>query len=208
MSAKEFLGQLDRWGVRYREHDGWSKHDRPGAWGDMHGVLLHHTGDDAPDTVTYRVLRDGHGKLPGPLCQWGMRDDGVVDLVGWGRANHAGRGSSIVRDAVIAEDYDDYPPRPGPDDTDGNSFLYGQETMYSGRRPPSEEAYDATVLVFAAVCEFHGWSAKSCIGHKEFTRRKVDPGSLDMKKFRRDVQKALDAGPPKAAETDRDSVSR
>lgn len=195
MSAKEFLAQLDRWGVRYRAHEGWAGRCRPGTWGEMHGVLLHHTGDDAPDTATYRVLRDGHGRLPGPLCQWGMRDDGVVDLVGWGRANHAGRGSSLVRAAVIAEDYDDYPPAPGADDTDGNSFLYGQETMYSGRRPPTAMAYEATVLVFAAVCEFHDWSAKSCIGHKEWTRRKPDPGSLGMARFRREVQRALDAGP-------------
>ncbi|MGQ0845904.1 MAG: hypothetical protein ACT4QF_17415 [Sporichthyaceae bacterium] len=83
MSAKEFLAQRDRWGVRHREHDGWETRHRPGPWGEMHGVLLHHTGDDAPDRATYRVLRDGHSRLPGPLCQWGMRDDGVVDLVAW-----------------------------------------------------------------------------------------------------------------------------
>lgn len=196
MTARQFRTQLDRWGVRYCEHDGWETHHRPGEWGDMHGVLLHHTGDDAPDSADYRVLRNGHGSLPGPLCQWGMRDDGVVDLVGWGRANHAGRGSGLIKRALIAENYGDYPPRPGPDDTDGNTFLYGQETMYSGRQAPTAAAYAATVLVFAAVCAFHKWSAKSCIGHKEWTARKPDPGKLDMAEFRRDVQAALDAGPP------------
>lgn len=195
MSAREFLAQLERWGVRYRESPGWQEHCRPGPWGEMHGLVLHHTGDDAPDKATYLVLRDGHGRLPGPLCQWGMRDDGTVDLVGWGRANHAGTGSSLVKAALLTEDYDDYPPRPGPDDTDGNTFLYGQETMYSGRKPPTAAAYEATVRVFAAVCEFHGWTAKSCIGHKEWTRRKPDPGKVDMADFRRDVQRALDAGP-------------
>lgn len=67
--------------------------------------------------------------------------------------------------------------------------------MYSGEHEPTRDAYAATVRVFAAVCEHHGWTAKSCIGHREWTTRKDDPGHVDMTEFRREVQAALGAGP-------------
>lgn len=197
MTAAQFVAALERWKVPHKVHQGWDTHNRNGhgAWGPVHGILLHHTGDDAPDDADYRVLRNGRPDLPGPLCQWGMRDDGTVDLVGWGRANHAGRGAQNVLDAVVAETYGEHPPRPGVDAVDGNAHFYGQETMYSGSRPPTKAAYESTVKVFAAICAHHGWTAKSCLGHKEWTRRKPDPGNLDMAQFRRDVQAAIDTAP-------------
>jgi hypothetical protein len=78
---------------------------------------------------------------------------------------------------------------------DGNSHLYGQETMYSGGHPMSILAYRSTVRAHAAVDDFHKWSSKSNIGHREWTSRKVDPGNLSMPKFRKDVQACLAAGP-------------
>jgi hypothetical protein len=116
-------------------------------------------------------------------------------LIGWGRANHAGRGAANVRAAILTEDYGTRPPFPAADSVDGNALLYGQETAYSGKNPPTAAAYAASVRVFAAVCDFHGWSGRSCIGHREWTARKPDPGHLDMAQFRADVDALLEAGP-------------
>ncbi len=197
MTADQFLRQLQKWGVRYVESSGWRTRNRnsAGAWGPVEGLLLHHTGDDAPDDADQKVLTNGRSDLPGPLCHWGMRDDGTAVLIGWGRANHAGRGAANVRAAVLSEDYGARPPYPGEDAVDGNALFYGQETMYSGAQAPTSAAYRNTVRIFAAVCDFHGWSGRSCIGHREWTSRKPDPGHLDMTQFRADVDALLEAGP-------------
>ncbi len=197
MTADQFLRALQKWGVRFVEAPGWRTRNRNavGPWGPVQGMLLHHTGDDAPDDADQRVLTNGRSDLPGPLCHWGMRDDGTAVLIGWGRANHAGRGAANVHEALLTEHYGPYPPPPGPDTVDGNQLMYGQETMYSGGHVPTTAAYRATVRIFTAVCDFHGWSGKACIGHKEWTSRKPDPGHLDMAVFRRDVNDLLAAGP-------------
>lgn len=201
MSTPATPGQIEqafrKWGVPTVRQGDWANRRRDpahGAWGPVHGIGLHHTGDDSPDSADVRVLTVGRSDLPGPLCNWGMRDDGTAVLIGGGRANHFGSGSSKTLQQVLGESYGDY-LFPGADDTDGNRYFYGQETMYSGGHPMTLAAYRSTVRAFAALCDFHGWSAKSCIGHKEWTRRKVDPGSLDMARFRRDVQACLNAGP-------------
>lgn len=197
MTPAQIESAFNKWHVKFVRQGDWARHRRDpghGAWGPVNGIGLHHTGDDSPDSASASMLWRGRSDLPGPLCNWGMRDDGVAVLIGGGRANHFGSGSSRTLKAVISESYGDY-LHPGGDDTDGNSRFYGQETMYSGGHPMTLAAYRSTVRAFAAICDFHGWSAKSCIGHKEWTRRKVDPGSLDMARFRRDVQACLDAGP-------------
>lgn len=194
MTAAERMLAFHRWGVSTAAYlPSWTSHNRAGhgAWGPVNGVMIHHTGDDAPDKADARVLWQGRSDLPGPLCHWGMTDNGVATMIGNGRANHAGMGSGVVLRAVIAETAI---PRPGHDDTDGNPHFYGQETMYSGRRPMSNEAYNSTIRVCAAICEFHKWTAQSVIGHREWTARKPDPGSQSMTALRGDVAKALTMG--------------
>ena len=197
LTAEQITRAFDKWHVPYIELPGWRTHNRnsAGAWGPVHGLGLHHTGDDAPDIIDQRLLWNGRPDLPGPLCNWGMRDDGVVVLMSAGRANHFGAGSRRTLEHVINQDYGDRELQPGVDSIDGNSRFYGQETMYSGGHPMTLKAYRNTVLAFAAICDAHGWSAKSAIGHREWSKRKVDPGSLNMAKFRKDVQAALDARP-------------
>lgn len=198
MSANERSRIFERWGVAQKAPNPlWDSHHRPGEWGPVHGIMIHHTGDDAPDDADFRVLWNGRSDLAGPLCHWGMGDTGIVWHVGNGRASHAGIGSGAVLSAVISEKYGKY-LQPGPDNTDGNPHFYGQETMYSGARTMSADAYRATIRVCAAVCEFHGWSGKSVIGHKEWTSRKPDPGRIDMADLRADVNLALAMGPLKA----------
>lgn len=187
-----------KWDVRFIERQGWASHRRDpghGSWGPVNGLMLHHTGDDLPDDIDERVLWAGRPDLPGPLATWGQRDDGFAVMLGGGRANHAGKGDAGVMNAVIQESYGKFPPKPVSDSIDGNARFYAQETMYSGGHPMSLKAYRNTVRAFAAICDAHGWSAKSAIGHKEWTRRKIDPGNLSMYKFRKDVQACLDAGP-------------
>ena len=71
-----------------------------------------------------------------------------------------------------------------------------QETFYSGLEPPTEAARRSLVLLAASICDHHGWSARSVIGHKEWSDHKIDPGRLDMVKLRTAVARRLDEGPP------------
>jgi len=199
LTADQITRAFDKWHVDYITKPGWRTHRRDpdhGSWGPVFGLGLHHTGDDAPDVADERLLWEGRPGLPGPLCNWGMRDDGVLVLMSAGRANHFGVGSQWVLGRVISQSYNmGKELTPTSDSVDGNARFYGQETMYSGGHPMTLKAYRNTVRAFAAICDAHGWTAHSAIGHREWTRRKVDPGSLHMGKFRRDVQACLDAGP-------------
>lgn len=210
MTADQTIAALKKWGIAYHEHTiggvSWRHHNRAAtglAWGPVNGFMLHHTADDAPDDLDFDVCWHGRSDLPGPLCQFGLRDDGTVDLIGCGRCNHAGGGGPAdVFDAIVNESYGDYPPPPTchdgsplPPAIDGNVHFYGCETYYSGSHKMTAAAYRTAVKLAAAICDFHGWSAKSAIGHKEWSDWKVDPGCLDMKVYRADVQAALDNGP-------------
>lgn len=201
ITAGERNRAFRKWGIEVNEPDGWKTHNRNahGKWGPVHGIIIHHTGDDAPDNLDFKILWKGRSDLPGPLCHWGMRDNGEIDQIGNGRANHAGMGASKVLDAVISEIFGDYPPRPVADTEDGNQHFYGQETYFSGGRPMTNAAYNSTIRACAAICEFHGWTEKSVIGHKEWTSRKPDPGRTDMAELRRDVKAALKMGAKKAS---------
>lgn len=203
MTPDQLIRQLRKWDVPFREIEGWRHHNREREtglrFGPVYGCMTHHTGDDAPDDVDRRVVRNGRNDLPGPLAQFGLTDQGVVELIGWGRANHAGGGDPDVLRAVINESYGSYPPHPDkhqgePGAADGNDHFYGCEAYYSGARPMTTRAYRSLVKLWAAVCDFHGWKAKSVIGHKEWSDWKVDPGYLDTKVMRRDIQAALDTG--------------
>lgn len=198
MSAAQFVKTLKAGGCRVVELPGWATHNRnhKGAWGPVNGVMIHHTGSNtsSPKAYAKNVLYDGYAGLPGPLCHTGGAKDGTLYLTGMGRANHAGGGDPEVLKRVIAESYSGTldPRRGNNNGVDGNSRFYGLEIMYSGGSAPSAAQYDAAVRFAAAICKFHGWSAKSVIGHGEWSSDKWDPGHVDMTKFRADVQKRLD----------------
>lgn len=200
MTSTERLTRFHKWGVSTAAYlPSWTTHNRnrAGQWGPVNGIMIHHTGDDASDKADARVLWTGRPDLPGPLCHWGMTDKGVATMIGNGRANHAGKGSRNVLRAVIEELLTI--PLPGLDDTDGNPHFYGQETMYSGQNPMTDAAYNASIRVCGAICEFHEWTAQSVIGHKEWTARKPDPGHQNMNALRADVTLALSMGAKKAS---------
>jgi hypothetical protein len=200
MTPAQFLAALRKWRVQVREYPDWQNRGRPQAWGPVYGVVVHHTGSDAQSEGYNDFLFDvGRSDLPAPLANVATEMDGDLWLGAAGRANHAGAGSMAVLNHVIREDYPGYSSEinpPADDGTIGNQFFYGNEVKYDGGQPMTSAQNRSAVLFAAAVCDFYGWSALSVIGHREWTRRKPDPGMCDMAAFRRAVRDQLAAGPP------------
>lgn len=205
LTPDQTIAALKKWGVRYKEYPGWRTRTRPGGLTEVAGVGNHHTGGgSASDTYLHFLFVEGRPKdgIPGPLCNVATDTDGVVHLGAAGRANHFGSGSQRTLDHARAEDYAGYRSElsPGPDGVNGNPLFYGNEWIYSGTKPPSAAQYAAAVRYNAAICDAHGWTALSCIAHREWTNRKNDPFGVVMNKFRLDVAALLKAGPKPAAD--------
>ncbi|MFD3324146.1 N-acetylmuramoyl-L-alanine amidase [Streptomyces sp. NPDC058701] len=191
MSADRFLTSLRAEGLTVVEVGAWRTHNRnhKGPWGPVHGVMIHHTVTRGT-ARTVALCRDGRSDLPGPLCHGVIAKDGRVHLVGYGRANHAGSGDSDVLAAVIAE------KRLPPDheaNTDGNRHFYGFEceNLGDGEDPWPAAQLDAISRTAAAICRFHGWTARSVIGHLEWQPGKVDPRGFTMSAMRTRVAERL-----------------
>lgn len=194
LTATGFLAALEAEGCRVVEVGDWRTHSRnqAGAWGPVHGVMVHHTVTSGT-AATVRICRDGYAGLPGPLCHGVIAKDGTVHLVGYGRANHAGLGDDDVLHAVIAED-----PLPAVNEanTDGNQYFYGFEceNLGDGADPWPAVQVEAIVRAAAAVCRAHGWGRvgdTSVIGHLEWQPGKPDPRGISMPDIRRRVAERL-----------------
>ncbi|MFC9626860.1 N-acetylmuramoyl-L-alanine amidase [Streptomyces sp. NPDC056930] len=197
MSAAQVISALRAEGVRVVEVGNWLTHNRnsKGAWGPVNGSMVHHTVTKGT-AATVAMVRDGYASLPGPLCHGMIAKDGRVHMVGWGRANHAGGGDPRVLEQVIAESYGSRPTPPtkgNANGIDGNARFYGWEceNLGDGKDPWPKAQYDAIVRVQAALCRAHGWSAKSVIGHLEWSNDKVDPRGFTMPGLRADVAERL-----------------
>jgi hypothetical protein len=208
MTAAQVVTQLKKWGIKYVEIPGWATHNRnsKGAWGPVNGFIWHHTGAavSADNAKSYAAgtLYNGLADLPGPLCQFSIGADGVVYLVGWGRANHAGGGDPVVLQHVINEDYAGqlHPTRGNANGVDGNAHFYGVEIQYSGSKPMADAQYKTALRLSAALLDFHDWTEKSVIAHGEWSNDKWDPGYapskiMAMPTVRADVKATLTAGP-------------
>ncbi|MEU0298825.1 peptidoglycan-binding protein [Streptomyces sp. NPDC006175] len=212
LTAGQLLAALHAEGVTVVEYADWRTHNRnhKGAWGPLNGVMIHHTvssGTDASVALCY----NGHSTLPGPLCHGVIDKAGTVHLVGNGRANHAGGGDPAVLQRVIAEDYGDRPPAPHEHDgsagsVDGNARFYGFEcvNLGDGEDPWPAAQLDAIERVSAAICRAHGWSARSVIGHLEWSDWKVDPRGFTMPSMRNRIAARL-SGPASGGSTGRPS---
>ncbi|WKX72518.1 N-acetylmuramoyl-L-alanine amidase [Streptomyces sp. XD-27] len=191
MSAERFLRALKDEGLRVVEVGDWREHNRNhmGPWGPMHGVMIHHTVTSGTER-TVKICYDGWPELPGPLCHGVIAKDGTVHLVGYGRANHAGRGDDDVLRAVIAEKA--LPPD-NEANTDGNRHFYGFEceNLGDGEDPWPEAQLAAIAKAAAAVCRFHKWTERSVIGHLEWQPGKVDPRGFTMNAMRERVRDHL-----------------
>ncbi|MGH3584711.1 MAG: N-acetylmuramoyl-L-alanine amidase [Pseudonocardia sp.] len=197
LSAAAVLAALRAEGVRVVEVGSWRTHNRAGhgAWGPLNGSIVHHTVTKGTAN-TVAMVRDGYSGLPGPLCHGMIAKDGQVHMVGWGRANHAGGGDPAVLTQVINESYGTAPSKPtkgNANGVDGNSRFYGWEceNLGDGKDPWPAVQYDAIVRVQAALCRAHGWTAKSVIGHLEWSADKIDPRGFTMPNLRADVAERL-----------------
>lgn len=200
MTATQVVAQLKKWGVRYKEVSGWktrNRGERGNGWSNLNGFMVHHTGSDSKDQIA--LLRDGYQSLPGPLCHFGLAQDGTVYLIGWGRANHAGSGDKDVYRAVVNENYGARPPSDNDTSVDGNGHFYGVEIWYSGSHGMTPQQYSSLLKLASAVLDFHNWTEKSVIGHGEWQPGKWDPGyksgtMMDMSAVRNDVRDTLRGG--------------
>ncbi|MEU6990414.1 N-acetylmuramoyl-L-alanine amidase [Streptomyces sp. NPDC046465] len=190
LTADALLAALKAEGVRVAEHSGWRTHNRnhKGPWGGMNGVVIHHTAGANSLGLCWTGMAD----LPGPLCHTHLSKAGLATMVGYGRANHAGTFAQNAHTAVVNESATH--PRPdNAEPVDGNAHYYGIEieNLGNGHDPYPAVQYGAAVRWAAAICRAHRWSANSVIGHKEGTRRKIDP-SFGMGQFRKDVHERLE----------------
>jgi hypothetical protein len=193
--------EVVRGGVKARSHY------RPASlgWGDLHGLLLHHTGPFSSVSGMLALLWDGRSDLPGPLCTYSTAPDGHVYVISGGRSNHAGNGAQNVYSAILA---DKPAPNPGPDKVDGNAHLYGNEIMSAGA---SSSVYpdvqvESSVRAAAALFEHHGWKGTSAVRHGTWTTRKVDTAGasahgdrLTTGFWQAEIQRALTLGPDRYA---------
>jgi N-acetylmuramoyl-L-alanine amidase-like protein len=190
MTAAQWRAVLAAEGVHAAFHAGWEtfgRDDETGKpFGPVFGVVIHHTAGQND----LHVILNGLPNLPPPLAHaWCGKTEGIVQT-SCHRANHAGTVPVNVRDAMVSESGH---PTPDVDEPlDGNDFTYGLEieNRGDGRDPYPAYQYDQAVRWATAICRFHKWSAASCFGHKEITRRKTDP-SFSMDRFRADVAERL-----------------
>jgi hypothetical protein len=196
MSADLFVAALKAEGVKVAERQGWRGHERDDetgrTFGPVHGIVIHHTA--GRDSLA--LCWSGTADLPGPLCHTHLSKTGTATMLSAGRANHAGSFAQNAHAAVLAEAA--IHPRPdAAEPVDANDQYYGIEieNLGNGEDPYPTAQYDAAVRWAAAICRAHGWTENSVIGHKEGTRRKIDP-SFGMNAFRAAVAARLahDAG--------------
>jgi len=192
MTAQQLVNVLNKAGIGWRAYKAdWRTHNRPGEWGDMHGVGIHNTASAASDPAELNTAYVGRSDLPGPLYNIVITDDGMAWLIGWGRANHFGSGDKDVYAAVVAESYGTNPPKPNDKTVDGNSHFYGVSMAYL--REPTSRQLRTCERVAAAICRYHKWSAKSVIAHREWSYTRSDPTAVTMATFRGLVQHLLNS---------------
>ncbi|MGW4030261.1 peptidoglycan-binding protein [Streptomyces sp. NPDC004838] len=210
LTADRLLAALRAEGVTVVEHRGWRGHHRnsAGPWGPVNGVMIHHTVTTGT-AASVELCFNGYAGLPGPLCHGVIAKDGTVHLVGDGRANHAGGGDPAVLKQVSDESYGDRPTpsrkhQGSPGAVDGNARFYGFEcvNLGDGADPWPTAQLDAVERASAALCRAHRWSARSVIGHLEWSDWKSDPRGFAMPDMRQRIARRLarkpDGKPPAA----------
>ena len=211
LTAAEIRAAFKHWHVPYYEVPGWESRSNGNWFKDITGLMYHHTAGSGSDKQERGIITNGHASLSGPLANFGVRDDGVIDIIARGCANHAGGGDPDVLAAVRKESYTHYPPKTDKHHNEsgsvgGNSYFMGWESYYGGPGDPTVNAlqHRVTILSMAAMtwalAKKSGitWTSKSTIGHKEWSDWKPDPAGVDMKDARRQIQWCLDNGPDAA----------
>lgn len=166
------LEAIRDWGLTVHEVPGWQT--RGSSDFTPRGHVIHH--DVIPDQPgdsdhIPTIIVQGRSDLPGPLANFWLERDGDVHLCAAGRANHAGEG--------------------GWNGLSGNSTVWGTEMNSLGTPadPWPEVQLDAMARLAACTAEFSGFSIANVCGHKEWApTRKIDPHTINMAAFRRQVE--------------------
>ena len=156
-----------KYGLKVVFEAGWKRRGASGGaqMKTVVGALWHH--DVAPRKGTYplrAMLRDGRAGLSGPLAHIGFDRDGVVHVIGAGKANHAGTGSvpGVVRNG-------------------GNTRLLGIEMTSAGTRPWDWTPAQLREMpkLGAALGDIFGYGSSQNWGHYEYSNGgKIDPAGL------------------------------
>lgn len=160
---------------------GWSQRGVRGTPPAPLGVLNHHTATRSSDrdpAPSVQLTINGRSDLDGPLCHVVIGGEGTCHLIASGRTNHAGKAKASG-------------PNPAGD---GNTLYLGLEWDYDGTHPPEAAQYDAAVRANAALLAHLGRPAEAARGHRETSvTGKIDPGHVDLDRFRADVAAAMRA---------------
>lgn len=158
--------KLKEYGLKVVEVDGWQTRGSDDFA--PRGLVCHHTASSASggNAPSLGICVNGRSDLPGPLCQVLLARDGTCYVIASGRANHAGEG--------------------GYKGLSGNSSVLGIEAENNGIGEPWNN-YEEYVACAAALRDGANFSNDMICGHKEWTRRKIDPHGIDMNSFRHDV---------------------
>lgn len=155
-----------------------------GDFGDIWGIVVHHTGNAAADPWS---IRNGRPDLDGPLSQLHIAPDGTVTVVAAGVAWHAGNGSWLGLPTNGANFH-----------TIGIECAWPRDTSITAATQTRERWPDAQIIAMrdtcAAILGKLGYGVDRIIGHKEWAGRaqgKWDPGNLSMDWFRGEVAKAM-----------------
>lgn len=148
------------------------------------GVFVHHTAGSVKGGAfaSLKLCRDGRtgpSPVPGPLCNIHISRTGVITAVAGEKANHAGRGSSTVLAELRAKKAPsgDAGVRKLQDDESASGLTIGIEVEHSGDTQAEPwgaqvAALETTLVHLDAAL---GLEPAQNIGHREWTRRKVDP---------------------------------
>lgn len=170
-------------GSKLKTLPGWQDSGH-GDFGNIWGVMVHHTGNANADAMS---IRNGRPDLDGPLSNLHIAQDGTVTIVAVGVCWHAGMGSY-----------------PGIPTNGGNQVLIGiecawpRDTSITPATQTRERWPDPEIIAMrdtvAAILTKLGYNSSRVIGHKEWAgaaQGKWDPGNLDMGWFRSEVAKAM-----------------
>lgn len=195
------IGRIRAAGVTVIEKPYWRTNNRnhKGAWGPVNGVMVHHTAS-LSDSSAYAdwIFTEGRSDVPGPLCHFFIGRSGQVYIGSNGRANHAGKGMSWVRDRVRAGLTADTPEMSpgGSGDVDFNQSFYGIECAGTGGRPDFTDAeYHAMTVTVGELLRALGFGP-DVIGHSEATTSKPNDPNYDMRQIRRDVAQYMAGSKP------------
>lgn len=229
ITPKMLLDTLTQWGIPHKPYvpagggpNDWLTHNRnagrlnsqatPGGWGPLRGTIDHNTAMTATQAAQLAYLWRGDGPTsdkPGPLCNFALGKDGMVWLMAWGAATHAGPGT-IACELALREDRAPFDrelvptttinDQLGTETTMINPFYFGTEQMHAAEGPTAIQRVTnlrlQAALLWLLGGPSKGYSAASAGAHRELTTTRSDPQGIARDgALRRGIRDVLAKGP-------------